>query len=379
MCYGHFEWQVLSFRLTNAPAMFMTLMNHLFNHLLDICVVIFLDDILVFSRNLDDHDKHLNQVFQILQANKLYANPKKCSFYQSSVEFLGHIVSGQGVTASPKKIETLKAWPAPTNVKELSSFLGLGNFLRKFIAGYAEITRPLTDLTRKDLPYKWTPECETAFQSLKDAFCSLPVLILPDPLKPYHLFSDMSNYAIRACLMQDHGKGFQPIAYESHKLHGAELNYTICDKELLAIIYALKSWHHLILSPHVSIYTDHQSLTCLNDHKSEPPPMSHESHWLDFLAEYHCDILYHPGRTTVVADALLHYLLSLSAITTVLPDSCLLADVHTSLLEDSALVSIVKALTPSPDESPVVSCDLLNQQHFLAHYMLENGLLYFQG
>src|SRR5262249_43465071 len=151
--YGHYEFLVLPFGLTNAPATFMTLMNNLFRPVLDKFVIVYLDDILIYSKNLEEHERHVRQVLEILRQNKLYAKLSKCEFFRSRVNFLGHVVSEDGVTVDPEKTTVIREWPPPKNIHEVQSFLGLCNFYRRFIKDYAQITVPLTNLLKKDKPF----------------------------------------------------------------------------------------------------------------------------------------------------------------------------------------------------------------------------------
>ncbi|CAI5467291.1 unnamed protein product [Closterium sp. Yama58-4] len=239
---GLYEFRVLPFGLTNAPATFQTLMNTVLSEFLGSFVVVYLDDILIFSKSKEEHVQHLQRVFEVLRREKLYAKQSKCGFFLPEVEFLGHVVSASGIRTDPKKIAAVQDWVAPTSVKELQSFLGFANYYRRFVQGYASIASPLTDLLRKGVEYVWGPAQQQAFEQMKQSLTSSPTLSYPDPTRPYVVVTDASDQAIGAVLLQDQGRGLQPIAYESHKLRGAELNYPIHDKEALAIIHAYKVW-----------------------------------------------------------------------------------------------------------------------------------------
>ncbi|CAI5474289.1 unnamed protein product [Closterium sp. Yama58-4] len=206
-------------------------MNHILRPLLDECVVVYLDDILIYSKNMKEHVEHLRKVFEILRKNKFYVKLSKSDFALKKVQFLGHMVSAEGVHVDPRKIEAVKKWKVPENVKELQQFLGFANYYNRFVPQYAKIAAPLTDLLKKDTPFKWGAPHQQAMEQLQTALTTAPVLILPDPEKDYVVEADASDQAVGAVLMQDHGNGLQPIAYLSKKLHGAELNYPIHDKE----------------------------------------------------------------------------------------------------------------------------------------------------
>ena len=239
--YGHYEFLVLPFGLTNAPATFMHLMNKIFDKLLDTCVIIYLDDILIFSNNDIQHEEHLRLVLDILRENKLYAKISKCDFFKKSIDFLGHVVSAEGISVDPKKIEAIKSWPIPNGVPDVRSFLGLANYYRKFVHDHAAIAAPLTSLLQKERKFKWTQEADDAFNKLKEALTSTPILRIADPSLPFLVTTDASDLAIGAVLTQNDGQGERPIAYESRKLSPAKLNYPTHEKKLLAINHVLKT------------------------------------------------------------------------------------------------------------------------------------------
>ncbi|CAI7912080.1 unnamed protein product [Closterium sp. NIES-54] len=240
--YGSYKYLVMPFGLTNAPATFQAEMNHILRPLLDECVVVYLDDILIYLRDMKKHIEHLRRVFEILRREKFYVKLSKSEFALKKVQFLGHMVSAQGVHVDPKKIEAVRTWKTPENVKELQQFLGFANYYNRFVPQYAKIATLLTNLLKKNTPFKWEDVHQQAMEQLKTALTSAPVLILPDPEKDYVIEVDASDQAVGAVLMQDRGKGLQPITYLCKKLHGAELNYPIHDKEALAIITAFKTW-----------------------------------------------------------------------------------------------------------------------------------------
>ncbi|CAI7892550.1 unnamed protein product [Closterium sp. NIES-53] len=254
--YGSYKYMVMPFGLCNAPATFQAEMNHILRPLLDKCVVVYVDDILIYSKNMKEHMEHLRKVFKILRKNKFYVKLSKSDFASKKVQFLEHMVSAEGVHVDPRKLEAIKKWKVPGNVKELQQFLGFANYYNRFVPQYAKIIAPLTNLLKKDTPYKWDTPHQQAMEQLQIALTTAPVLILPDPDKDYVVESDASNQAIGAVLMQDHERGLQPIAYLSKKLHGAELNYPIYDKEALAIFIAFKAWRCYLEGAKTTVYTD---------------------------------------------------------------------------------------------------------------------------
>jgi hypothetical protein len=300
--YGSFEFLVMPFGLTNAPATFQTLMNDIFREYLDDFVVIYLDDIMVFSKNPADHAKHLRIVFDILRTHKLYAQASKCHLCEDTLEFLGHIISAAGAGTDPKKVEAVQNWAAPANLKELRSFLGFANFYRRFIPNFAHVAGPLNQLLKADVPYIWTATQQAAFELLKQRFATAPVLALPDFRKDFVLFTDASDYALGACLSQEDATGeLRPIAYESRTLTPAERNYATHEKEMLAIIHALKVWRHYLLGSKTSVNSDHRSLTHF---LSQPNLSQRQARWMELLQEYDLKIEYVKGSSNVVADAL---------------------------------------------------------------------------
>ena len=259
-----FEPVVMFFGLTNSPATFQTMMNHLFKELIDEGVVaVYMDDILIFTETLVQHQQVVRRVLQILRENNLFLKAEKCIFEQSTVEYLGLILSPGQVAMDPVKVAGVRDWPVPTTVKEVQSFLGFVNFYRHFIQDFSHVARPLHNLTRKDEPWKWTDDQQKAFEQLKDAITSTPILMHPDRDKPFHLEADSSNFATGAVLSQLHDDGkWHPIGFISKSLNEAERNYEIYDKELLAIVRGLQEFRHLLEGAHhqVEILTNHRNL-----------------------------------------------------------------------------------------------------------------------
>ena len=299
--YGHFEFLVLPFGLTNAPATFMHLMHETFREHLDKFVIVFLDDILIYSRSLAEHVTHVRAVMQILREQKLYAKESKCEFVREEVEFLGHIVGRHGMRMMEDKIAAVAAWPTPTNASHVRSFLGTAGYYRKFVRGFSRIASPLSELTMDGATFTWSHAQVAAFKQLKDAIVASPVLVLPDPNLPYVIHTDASGYATGAVLSQDQGQGLQPIAFLSKKMVDAETRYPVHEQELLAIIHALKSWRHYLMGSKFKVCTDHHSLQYF---KTQPQLSGRQSRWKDVIANYDFDIEYIEGRSNIVADGL---------------------------------------------------------------------------
>ena len=179
--YGSYEWKVMPFGLTNAPAAFQRFVNEIFSDMLDVCVIVYLDDILIYSENMDLHQEHVREVLRRLRKHKLYANPDKCEFHSTTVEYLGYILSPEGLSMAEDKVKAILDWPVPRKIKDIQSFLGFANFYRRFIFNYSDIVVPMTRLTRKDTPWLWTSQCQQAFDSLKEAFTNAPILTHWEP------------------------------------------------------------------------------------------------------------------------------------------------------------------------------------------------------
>nr|ABA94359.1 retrotransposon protein, putative, Ty3-gypsy subclass [Oryza sativa Japonica Group] len=295
--YGLFECTVMSFGLTNAPAFFMNLMNKVFMEYLDKFVVVFIDDILIYSRTKEEHEEHLRLALEKLREHQLYAKFSKCEFWLSEVKFLGHVISAGGVAVDPSNVESVTNWKQPKTVLEIRSFLGLAGYYRRFIENFSKIAKPMTRLLQKDVKYKWSEECEQSFQELKNRLISAPILILPEPKKGFQVYCDASKLGLGCVLMQD-GK---MVAYASRQLRPHEKNYPTHDLELAAVVHALKIWRHYLFGTRTEVYTDHKSLKYIF---TQPDLNMRQRRWLELIKDYDMGIHYHPGKANVVADAL---------------------------------------------------------------------------
>ncbi len=298
--YGLFQFLVLPFGLTNAPATFQHLMNSVLRPYLDKFVLVYLDDILIYSKNEAEHLRHIQTVLAVLRQHKLFARLSKCAFGLESVEFLGHIVSKDGICVDPKKVEVIKQWPTPKSQKDVRSFLGLAGYFRRFVDRFAHIARPLTDLTSASKAVwtnqSWTPAAQEAFDKLKHALITAPVLIAPDFSKPFELFTDASGKAVGAVLLQDHGKGPQPIAYHSRKMTPAEQNYPPGEQELLGIVDALTTWRCYLQGSEFLVNSDHLNLTYLT---TKTTLSRRQARWLEFLQLFDMQIKYKEGKKNI--------------------------------------------------------------------------------
>ncbi|GJW18058.1 putative reverse transcriptase domain-containing protein [Tanacetum coccineum] len=270
--YGHYEFQVMPFGLTNAPAVFMDLMNRVCKPYLDKFVIVFIDDILIYSKNKQEHEEHLKLILELLKKEELYAKFSKCEFWIPKVQFLGHVIDSEGIHVDPAKIESIKDWTSPKSPTEIRQFLGLAGYYRRFIEGFSKIAKPMTKLTQKKIQFVWGDKQEAAFQLLKQKLCSAPILALPEGSEDFIAYCDASKKGLGVVLMQRE----KVISYASRQLKIHEKNYTTHDLELGAVVFALKIWRHYLYG----------------------------TKWLKLLSDYDCDIRYHPGKASIVADAL---------------------------------------------------------------------------
>ncbi|GKD89468.1 putative reverse transcriptase domain-containing protein, partial [Tanacetum coccineum] len=270
--YGHYEFQVMSFGLTNAPAIFMDLMNRVCKPYLDKFIIVFIDDILIYSKNKQEHKEHLKIILELLKKEELYAKFPKCEFWIPKVQFLGHVIDSEGIHVDPAKIESIKDWASLKSPTEIRQFLGLGGYYRRFIEGFSKIAKPMTKLTQKKVKFVWGDKQEAAFQLLKQKLCSAPILALPEGSEDFIAYCDASKKGLGAVLMQRE-----------------------------KVVFALKIWRHYLYGTKCTVFTDHKSLQHILDQKELN---MRQRRWLELLSDYDCDIRYHPGKANVVADAL---------------------------------------------------------------------------
>ncbi|GJV70634.1 reverse transcriptase domain-containing protein [Tanacetum coccineum] len=295
--YDHHKFQVMSFGLTNAPIIFMDLMNRVCKPYLDKFVIVFIEDIMIYSKNKQEHKEHLKLILELLKKEELYAKFSKCDFWIPKVQFLGHVIDSEGIHVDPAKIESIKYWASPKSPTEIHQFLGLAGYYRRFIEGFSKIANPLTKLTQKKVKFVWGDKQEAAFQLLKQKLCSAPILALPEGREDFIAYCDASKKGLCTVLMQRE----KVISYASRQLKIHEKNYTTHDLELGAVVFALKIWRHYLCGTKCTVFTDHKSLQHILDQKELN---MRQRRWLEWLSDYDCDILYHPGKANVVADAL---------------------------------------------------------------------------
>lgn len=298
---GHFEFLRVPFGLKGAPATFQRLMNAVLAGLTGLKAFVYLDDIIIYALSIADHSEKLKAVFERLRTFNLKLQPSKCAFMRKEVNYLGHVITDQGVKPNPQKIKCVTEFPIPTNEKEVKSFLGLSGYYRRFVPGYGRIAKPLTALLKKDVIFKWTDLCQEAFDELKKILTTEPLLQYPDFTRTFNLTCDASNYAIGCVLSQGPIGTDPPIAYASRTLNRAELNYNTTEKELCAIVWGVKQFRPYLFGQKFNIVTDHQALNWLFNIKD---PGSRLTRWRLKLAEYEYEIHFKPGASNTNADAL---------------------------------------------------------------------------
>src|SRR6185437_15276647 len=300
---GHFQFLVMPFGLCNAPATFMQLMQEVFRECLDRFVIVYLDDILIYSKTPEERAEHLETVLALLRKHQLYAKLSKCQFYQQRIKFLGHTVTTDGISVDEDKVKAIQEWPVPQNVSELRSFLGLAGYYRKFVAGFSKVALPLTLLLHTETTFEMKQPQLQALRALKHLLSHTPVLAIADVNRPFVVSTDASGYAIGAVLSQDHGHGLQPVAYMSQKLSSTACKWAVHAQELFAVVQAMKQWRHYLLgaSEPVVIETDHRSLEYI---QTQPHVSSMQVRWIEHLQQFNFVMRYREGKNNTVADAL---------------------------------------------------------------------------
>ena len=378
------EWLVMPQGLKNAPATFNRLVTHLFRPMRAFAQTYF-DDIFVFSQrtegksDVEMHKEHLRRVLQCMRENELYANLRKCVFCAEEIPVLGCFVSKNGVKADPDMVRAINEWPQPRSVKDLRKWLGLANYLHRFSRNYAELSKPLTDLLRKDVEYLWSEEQEIAFQAIKKSLVEAPILALPNHDKPFYVVCDASDFAIGCALMQKDDDGTERvIAYQSRRLKAAEKNYPVHDKELLAMKYSLVKFRvYLLGSTPFIIYTDHASLRTATN---SPHLSQRMARWLSFFAEYNFSVQYKPGRENILADALsrrpdyekdesLDVIAGISLVSTDVND-----DISAAYQDDDACRSLVSFFERSSSKKDSLNATLRASIH---RYSYRDRLLFY--
>jgi hypothetical protein len=303
---GLFELLVMFFGLTNSPVTFQTMMNDMFTDMIsEGVVVVYLDDILIFTKDLEEHRRITRRVLERLVEHQLYLRPEKCEFEKTRINYLGLIISENRVEMDPVKVAGVADWPEPCNKQEVQSFLGFANFYRQFIRNFSHHARPLFNLTKNEQKWQWTSSKISAFQKLKELVTSAPVLTTPTDDQPFCIEADSSDFTTSAVLSQlslEDGK-WHPVAYYSKSLSETERNYEIHDKEMLAIIRALDEWRHFLegATHKVEIWTNHKNLEYFMLAKK----LNHrQACWSLTLARFDFVMHHRPGKSMGKSDAL---------------------------------------------------------------------------
>jgi len=359
--YGLYEFRVMPFGLSNAPATFSRLMMQVLKPYIHKFVLVYIDDILIYSQTVDEHMEHLRLILDCLRQHKLYAKASKCAFLQKQVDFLGYVVSAEGVAMATDKVQAITTWPTPATVGHVRSFLGLTGFYRHFIRRYAHISAPLTDLTKKRQQFVWTQRQQEAFEELKQTIAAAPILRIYDPAKQCIVATDASDYAIGAVLMQEFEDGLHPVAFLSNKLNATTANYDTRQREFLAIKTVACKWRHYLHNGHQPIIlTDHESLAYLN---STTQLDAKFARWFSKITAWIGvpKIQYKPGKLNIIADALSrrpdHLLYALSVV---MP-SIEVDGIKEGLRQDSYVETINKSIEEGTSN----------------YYYSQDGLLYF--
>uniref|UniRef100_A0A0G4HZ16 Reverse transcriptase domain-containing protein n=1 Tax=Chromera velia CCMP2878 TaxID=1169474 RepID=A0A0G4HZ16_9ALVE len=341
--WGTFEWLVMPFGVLNAPPASMRLITLTMRPALGQCVIIFIDDILVYSRTLVQHVKDVKWVLDLLRANNLYIKIKKCKFFTNSTHFLRFVIDAKGIMPECLKLELIRDSPDPKDLHELQIFLGAANWVRKFVRGVASIVQLLTKALKKGMKFTWTEEMKTAFSSLKEAIINITSLYIPDPERPFKIFGNVfeqRNAFGGALMQQDPCVGWlRPVAFASRTLMKEEKNYPIREKELLAVIFLLKHWCPFV-SETMTMWTDHESLKTLDLTASYAEARGRVRRWMSFLQELGLKLKYLPGAKNILTDTLSRHPPSEKAHAAMGCEICL--QTNSSLLPDEEFLQKVR-------------------------------------
>jgi len=355
--YGLYEWNVMPFGLSGAPATFQRAMHDVFRDLLDKGVVIYLDDVLIYSHDEESHLRLLDTVLRRLHEHHFFAKLQKCTFMTQEVVFLGHVVSKDGLRPVHDKVEAVRSWPRPCNKHEMRSFLGLCSYYRRYIHRFAHIAAPLIDLTRTHVSFVWESMHEAAFSELKEKLCSAPVLKLPDAKRPFVIHTDASSVGLGAVLSQEHDGRLHPVEFYSRKLTNTERRYDERDQEMLAVKEACAHWEHLLLGKHTCVYSDHENLSRFFHGKTI---RRRDVRWLDQLQALDIEIRHVSGKDNSAADAFSRR-----------PDYAALNTLHVSMPQSDLLQQIAR-VTQERLESDE---EFVEKMAADTRYFLEDGLL----
>ena len=308
---GLFEWLVMPFGLSNAPSTFMRVMNQALRPFIGKFVVVYFDDILIFSKSMAEHERHIRDVLCVLRREKFFAAKQKCEFGTKKIQFLGYVISDQGLSVDSTKVAAVKSWPVPLTLTEVRSFQGLASFYRRFVPHFSSIMAPITSCMKMG-KFEWSLEADKAFDLIKEKLTLTPVLVLPDFALSFELHCDASKLGIGAVLSQQ-GK---PISYFREKLYGARLRYSTYDSEFYAIVQAIRHWRHYLVHRDFVLFTDHDALRHLD---SQAKVSARHASWIAFLQQFTFSIRHQAGKTNRVADALSRRHMLLASIHSTVP------------------------------------------------------------
>ncbi|GBG71146.1 hypothetical protein CBR_g8448 [Chara braunii] len=347
---------MMPFGLCNAPRTFQHAMNQIFHDHLDKLVVIYLNDILIFSKSAKEHAQHVEKVLSLLRQQKYKVNLEKCEFGRTKILYLGHEVSAEGIRPEDAKVASIRDWPRPHTVTEVRSFLGMCGYYRNFVKNYSTVASPLTDLTRLDMPWDWNDECEGAFKRMKHALMNHEVLMVPDPQKPFIVTTDASQYGIGAVLAQQDGKELRPIEYMSKTMPSKKLAKSTYERELYALYKALVHWRHFLLGRFFYLRTDHQTLKWI---KTQPALSDALKRWIEVIDQYDFKLEYLKGENNKVADALSRR-----------------ADYLGALVSDEVTQSLVGAYQEDPVTMDIIRKLQAKDKATESEFVMVDGLLY---
>ncbi len=351
---GHYEYLVMPFGLANSPSVFQSFINDVFRDMLNRWVIVYIDDILIYSTTLEDHIKQVRAVHRRLIDHQLYAKAEKCEFHQESVSFLGYVISSGGVAMDDKKIHSVVNWLQPTTLKELQRFLGFANFYRRLIRNFSTVAAPLTSMTKKgNQRLTWSPAAHQAFRTLKERFTTAPILHHPNPEQEFIVEVDASSTSIGAVLSQRQGDPpkLYPCAFFSRKLNPAEQNYDVGNRELLAMKTAFEEWRHWLEGARhpFTVLTDHRNLEYLKSAKR----LNHrQARWSLFFTRFNFKITYRPGSQNTKADALSRLYESSATNPSqelILPSTIILAPIQWDIMTE---IADAQTTDPPPAETP---------------------------
>jgi len=302
--YALYEYTMMPFGLCNAPSMFQSMINDVFRDMLDVRVIAYMDDILIYMETVEEPVALVRRVMARQRKARLCVSIKKSSFHQREVEFLGYKISDRGISMTSTKVEEIRAWSTREKGVHVQSFMGFANFYRQFIKGFSKIAIPLTDLTKKGIKWTWTPSCQDAFDKLKEMFTTGRILKHFDDTRATKLDTDASDFELGAVLSQlCEDEKWYPVAFLSRKFSPAEINYDVHDQEMAAIVSAFKEWAYMLMSvdDQILVYTDHKNLEYFNTTKT----LNRRQHrWGEFLQPFNFEVIYREGRLNQKPDAL---------------------------------------------------------------------------